>query len=97
VLTLQPDNFSALNNLAWLLVTSKDEAFRDPRRAVTLARKAAALKASPQILDTLAESLYATGQYEEAEKAGEQALQLAVDNRDYFEAQLKKFRMAAAQ
>ena len=36
---LQPDNFSALNNLAWILATSEDKAFRNPRPRRASCRK----------------------------------------------------------
>ncbi|MDO9109267.1 MAG: M48 family metalloprotease [Desulfatirhabdiaceae bacterium] len=91
---LQPDNFSALNNLAWILATSEDEAFRNPRRAVLLAARAAELKPSSQILDTFAECLYRNGQPEEAIYIGEKALLTATGDRSYFERQLKKYRQA---
>jgi Zn-dependent protease with chaperone function len=91
---LQPDNFSALNNLAWILATSEDEAFRNPRRAVLLAARAAELKPSSQILDTFAECLYRNGQIDEAIYIGEKALLSATGDRSYFEKQLKKFRKA---
>jgi Zn-dependent protease with chaperone function len=91
---LQPDNYSALNNLAWILATSEDEAIRNPRRAVLLAARAAELKPSSQILDTFAECLYRNGQVEEAIYIGEKALISATGDRSYFEKQLDKFRKA---
>jgi Zn-dependent protease with chaperone function len=91
---LQPDNFSALNNLAWLLATSEDESFRDPGRAVLLSARAAELKPVSQILDTFAESLYRNGQPEEAIYIGEKALLSATGDRSYFEKQLDKYRQA---
>ncbi len=91
---LQPDNYSALNNLAWILATSPKEESRDPERAVILALKAVELKPTAQIMDTLAESLYASGKFEEAVIIGEKALHLASGDRTYFEAQLEKFRQA---
>jgi Zn-dependent protease with chaperone function len=91
---LQPDNFSAMNNLAWILATSEDEAFRDPGRAVLLAARAAELKPSSQILDTFAECLYRNGQPEEAIYIGDKALLTATGDRGYFEKQLDKFRQA---
>ena len=92
---LQPDNFSALNNLAWILATSEDEAFRNPRAAVLLAARAAELKPTPQILDTFAECLYRNGQPEEAIYIGEKALLSGIGDRSYFEKQLNKFRKAS--
>lgn len=91
---LQPDNYSALNNLAWILATSEDAAFRNPGRAVLLAAKAAELKPSSQILDTFAESLYRNGQMDEAVYIGEKALLSATGDRGYLENQLDKFRKA---
>ena len=82
------------NNLAWILATSEDESFRDSRRAVLLAARAAALKPTSQILDTFAESLYRNGQPEEAIYIGEKALLLATGDRSYFKKQLNKFRKA---
>ncbi len=40
---LAPEYGLALQNLAWLLVTSKDESLRDPQRAIELAKKACEL------------------------------------------------------
>ena len=94
-ISLQPDNFSALNNLAWILATSEDKAFRDPARAVVLAARAAELKPTPQILDTFAESLYQNGQMDAAIYMGEKALLAATGERGYFERQLEKFRKAS--
>ncbi len=92
---LQPDNFSALNNLAWILATSKDESFQNPRRAVLLAARAADLKPSSQILDTFAECLYRNGQFEEAIYIAEKALLSGTGDRGYLEKQLDKFRKAS--
>ena len=94
-LSLQPDNYSALNNLAWLLATSANPSLRDPQRALKLAGEAAALKPTPQILDTLAESLYACGRYDDAAAVGEKALKRATENLDYFQNQVKKFKREA--
>jgi Zn-dependent protease with chaperone function len=94
-ISLQPDNVSALNNLAWILATSEDEAFRNPRRAVVLAARASELKPTSQILDTFAESLYRNGQFDEAVYIGEKALSSATGDRGYFEKQLDKFSKAS--
>ncbi|MDI6688168.1 MAG: M48 family metalloprotease [Desulfobacterales bacterium] len=94
-LTFLPDNPNVLNNLAWLFATCDDEKFRDPKRAVMLAKKALQLKEAPHILDTLAESLYVNNQTEDAITAGKRALQLAKTNRSYYKKQLEKFVKAA--
>jgi Zn-dependent protease with chaperone function len=94
-LTLKPQNAQVLNNLAWLYATCEDHGYRDPERALKLAKQAAELERSPHILDTLAESYYVNGRYEEAIGAGEQALKLAKKNRSYYLEQLEKFKNAA--
>ncbi|NQT09694.1 MAG: M48 family metalloprotease [Desulfobacteraceae bacterium] len=94
-LTCLPDNPQALNNLAWLFATCDDEKFRDPKRAVMLARKAVQLKEAPHILDTLAESFYVNNQIQDAIATERRALDLAKKNRSYYEKQLEKFVKAA--
>ncbi len=83
-----------LNNLAWLLATTRNNDFHDPVRALNLARRAVTLKDAPQIWDTLAEALYANGLYEDAISAEQKALSLNPDDRTIYEAQLEKFRNA---
>lgn len=91
----KPDNPVVLNNLAWLLATCEDERLRDPPRALALALQAARLQPSPFILDTLAESYFANGLYEDAVAAGERALEAATGDRRHYEDQLRKFREKA--
>ena len=91
---LEPDNPHVLNNLAWLYACD-DKNLCNPERALHLALKAAALKESPQILDTLAECYYINGLLEEAVSAESYALKISKKERSYFENQLKKFRVAA--
>lgn len=56
ILELQPDNTTALNNLAWLLRASQ------PQQALGYARRAVSLEPSaPQLLDTLAVLEHLTG------------------------------------
>lgn len=93
-LRLKPDNPHILNNLAWLFATCKDEKHRDLKRALTLAKKAAASDPSPHILDTLAESYYLNGQFESAVSVGRRALELNPENRSYYKKQLEKFMNA---
>jgi Zn-dependent protease with chaperone function len=90
-LALKPDNPQVLNNLAWLLATCEDPRFRDPVRALALARRAAQLQESSYILDTLAECYFANGRNAEAVEAGKRALVLAKGDRSHYEAQLRKF------
>jgi len=95
-LGIQPDNAEILNNLAWLYATCDDPDYRDPRKALRLALKAAALAPVAHIMDTLAESYHVNGNYSEAVLAARSALKLAQTNRSYYEDQLKKF-LAAEQ
>ena len=81
----------ALNNLAWLLVTTPDEKLRDPDRSVGYARRAVALDRSPGFLDTLAEACFANGLIQEAIKSIEEAIATATEKRSYYEKQLKRF------
>lgn len=71
VLELQPDNALALNNLAWLLATTKKPG------AVVVARKAAVLLPDrPAIMNTLAMALASEGQTAEAVRVMKQAVAL---------------------
>jgi Zn-dependent protease with chaperone function len=93
-LDLYPDDPHVLNNLAWLYATSEDPSYRNPPRALRMARAAAALLEEPHILDTLAESYSANGMHAQAVQVETRALQLAREDRAYYEGQLAKFRQA---
>jgi len=93
-LDLKPDNPHVLNNLAWLYATCDDVRFRDPERALSLAKEAAKLLKAPHILDTLAESYFVNGKFEEAVDAELRALEIVRKNRSYYKKQLEKFRKA---
>jgi len=94
-LKLNPENPHVLNNLAWLYATAEDPRFRNPARALDLAKAAAGLLEEPHILDTLAECYYVNGQYAKALETARRALQLARENRTYYQEQVEKFRKAA--
>ena len=94
-IALAPDNPQGLNNLAWLYATCEVERFRDPKKALKLAEKAAEIEKSPHILDTLAESFYVNSQFEKAVATEMRALDLATKNRTHYENQLEKFKAAA--
>jgi tetratricopeptide (TPR) repeat protein len=72
----QPD---ILNTLAWTLLTCPNQAFRDPRGALELAKKACGLTQSqhPQYMNTLAVAYATLGNLSEAIKTSEKALTLA--------------------
>jgi Zn-dependent protease with chaperone function len=91
VLLLSPENPHALNNLAWLYATCEDPGIRDPKRALDLAMQAQRLERTSQVLDTLAESHFINGEIEAAIAAEKRALELATDNREYYQNQMKRF------
>ena len=70
-----PDDPRLLNNLAHLLATCPRTDLRDPTQAVELARKACTLEETPARLDTLAAALAAAGQWEEAIRTQEKAME----------------------
>lgn len=74
------DSISAefANDAAWLLATCPDDKIRDPKRALTLAEQAATgtNRENGQYMDTLAAAYAANGQFPEAIKAGETAIEL---------------------
>jgi len=96
-LALKPDNPLVLNNLAWFYATCEDNQFRDPYRALALAKLAVSLDPAPHIWDTLAESYYVNGRYHDAVEAARQALSRATEKRSYYEGQLKKFEAVESQ
>jgi Zn-dependent protease with chaperone function len=96
-LALRPDQPQVLNNLAWLLATCPDEALRDPPRALELAQRAAELEESAFILDTLAESHFVSGNFDQALEVGRRALALARGDRSHYEAQLRRFMQALGE
>ena len=94
-LKLNPENPHVLNNLAWLYATAEDPRFRNPVRALDLAKAAAGLLEEPHILDTLAECYFVNGQYAKALKTAQHALRLARENRTYYQEQVEKFKKEA--
>jgi len=89
--SMEPLNPEIMNNLAWLLLTSEDLSVRDPLKALTLARGAAALHPRGYILDTLATAYWANGLLEEAVRAEEQAIHVDSVQRRFYQAQIGKF------
>ncbi len=75
---LEPGDYFAINNLAWLHATARDIRFRDGRRAVEYARRALVISPSDyRVWSTLASAYYVSGQYASARRAAEEALRLA--------------------
>jgi Zn-dependent protease with chaperone function len=91
ILNLNNLDSVALNNLAWLLVTAKDEGLRDPSRAIALAQKAVEIERSPSFLDTLAEAYWANGDSEKAVETIKEAIRLEKKDDSYYRKQLEKF------
>lgn len=84
----------ALNNLAWLYATCEDASFRNPQRALSLAKRAVALEREAHVLDTLAESYFANGEIEEALAVEKEALEVAKKDWAYYRQQIAKFEKA---
>jgi eukaryotic-like serine/threonine-protein kinase len=76
---LEPDNPLAQNNLAWLLATCPEHRFRDPVKAVALAKKAVELTPKQGIFwNTLGTAYYRAGDW----KAAIEALNMSMDLRN---------------
>jgi tetratricopeptide (TPR) repeat protein len=76
---LEPDSADPLNNLAWLLATHSEAAFRDGPEAVRLAARAVELTKTNdlEMLDTLAAANAEAGQFSQAVAVARQALEMA--------------------
>jgi len=77
--SLQPENATRMNELAWVLATAPEASARNGARAVELAKDAVKLSGGqePAILDTLAAAQAEAGQFSEAVETAERALALA--------------------
>ncbi len=91
-LRLNPADAETLNNFAWLLLTAEETALRNPKQALRIAKKAAALTPASHILDTLARAYWLTGNRQQAVAREEQALAMAPDNEDYYRKQLDLYK-----
>lgn len=87
-----PEQPEVLNNLAWLLITAKDTALRDPVQALKYARIAAEQKPAGYILDTLAMAWWANGYVDNAVRVEEQARFVDGEQAVYYTAQIALFR-----
>jgi len=79
VLQMDPDNVLAMNNLAWLLVTSPKDNLRNGYRAIELARRLCDITTfnSPTYTNTLAAAYAEAGRFDDAVAIAENALALA--------------------
>jgi len=94
VLKIDPVNVHALNNLAWLLGTCPDRAFRNAPRSLELARRAVDIQKEAYLLDTYAEALYLNNHKSQALAAAKQALEISTERRQYYENQVIRFEKA---
>jgi tetratricopeptide (TPR) repeat protein len=81
-LKLNPKSERAANNLAWFLATTPAPALRNGKRSLALAQDAVKIAGQPEpdILDTLAASYAATGDFKSAVAILEQAISLTSDD-----------------
>ena len=81
---LRPEGVNATQSLAWILAASPDPDQRDGNRAVELAEHANQLtnRSNVIVLHTLAASYAAAGRFDDAVRAGEEALRLATERGD---------------
>ena len=102
LLSYAPQDAGALNDLAWLYLTSDEAAVRDSKRGLELALRALTISRTPAILDTAAEAHFQAGQAAEAVKLEQEALH-AIPGfpgseynqfRTLLERQLEKFQSA---
>ena len=103
-LTLDSRQPHMLNTLAWLLATCPDQAYRDPVKALQLAKKACVLTQSKHLtyLNTLAVAYARLKNFSEAIKITEGALALAQAKGDpaviaTLQKQLDRFKRALAE
>ena len=99
ILKLDPQNINALNSVAMFLSTHPNNSIADPERALKLARRACELTNSehPGLLDTLAVSYAATGDYDQAVGVAQKAITLARSSGNqaltkYIEAHMELFK-----
>jgi tetratricopeptide (TPR) repeat protein len=83
-LEIEPLSVLPLNNLAWVLSTCPDSAFRNGPRAVEFAQRAVQLSGmkNPVFVRTLAAAYAENGQFSDAAEAAQRALQLAHEGDD---------------
>jgi tetratricopeptide (TPR) repeat protein len=81
-LELQPSSLSRENNLAWMLATAPQASLRNGRKALELAMKAneATGGGNPNVAQTLAAAYAEAGEFPDAVRTAQKALQMAEDN-----------------
>lgn len=91
-LEMEPELFEIQNNMAWLLLTSKEISLRNPVRALSLSRSAAQINPAGFVLDTLAVAWWANGFTEEAIKTENQAIHVDPGQISYYQSQIERFK-----
>ncbi|MHC4457468.1 MAG: sulfatase-like hydrolase/transferase [Planctomycetota bacterium] len=88
-LRLKPDGVRAMNSLAWLLATHKEDKLRAPEEAIRLAERACELTnyKDTGIVDTLAAAYASAGRFSDAAATAEKALKLIESTGDTERAQ----------
>ena len=78
----QPEHSGLLNNLAWVLATSPTDSLRNAKRSIELGKKACELTKfeRPHIISTLAAGYAEAGQWDEAVKWSQKALDTAEED-----------------
>ncbi|MFO0425999.1 MAG: tetratricopeptide repeat protein [Planctomyces sp.] len=78
-IALRPNTYEAINDLAWLLSTAKEDQFRNRERALKLAQQACEISEYKQwnTLDTLAAAYAENGNFDEAATWVSKSLELA--------------------
>lgn len=94
ILEINPNESLALNNLAWMYLTTTDPEMKKKDDALALAQKAVELSSTPANLDTLAEAYYQTNDYQKALKTIERALDKDKNDLDDFKKTKKKILKA---
>jgi hypothetical protein len=77
---LKPDYVEALNNVAWILATDREEAVRNGTEAVRLATRACELTGYKEahVLGTLAAAYAEVGRFAEAVETAQKTCELAL-------------------
>ncbi len=83
-LRAEPDRTDIMNNLAWLIAIHNNADFYDPKRAIDLAEQACELTKYQEtsLLDTLAAAYAAVGNFAQAVRTAERAIELTVSLRN---------------